>query len=161
MATSSTRPRLSFIPQSAAGVEAAQLVWLGRAWYTGVDQTQAEQIVMAKVLALVDDLFFQAKILETARQVGVEVKTVASGEQLLAEAEANPPKLVLIDLNARQGPFECLERLHAAGNQTPVVAFLSHVQVELAQRARAAGCQQVLPRSQLARDLAAILAHAK
>ena len=32
---------------------------------------------MAEVLALVDDLFFQAKMLETARHVGVELRTCA------------------------------------------------------------------------------------
>ncbi len=41
---------------------------------------------MADVLALVDDLFFQAKMTETARHVGVALQTVASGEALVAAA---------------------------------------------------------------------------
>jgi len=127
---------------------------------------------MAQVVALVDDLFFQAKMLETARQVGVELKTVTTGEALLAEAQAAEPQeglgqvgpgpaLLIVDLNARQAPLEALERLRAAGNQRPVIAFLSHVQVELAERARAAGCLQVMPRSKFAQNLAAILSQAK
>lgn len=127
---------------------------------------------MADVVALVDDLFFQAKMLETARQVGVELKTVTTGEAFLAEAletgqaggqqtEKTLPALLIVDLNARCGALEALERLRAAGNQKPVLAFLSHVQVGLAERARAAGCQQVLPRSKFTRELAAILSGAK
>lgn len=123
---------------------------------------------MANVVALVDDVFFQAKMAETARQVGVELKTVATGDALLAEAlapggSAGPqaPRLLIVDLNARHGAIEALERLRAAANQRPVVAFFSHVQVELAERARAAGCEQVLPRSKFTQNLAAILAAAK
>ncbi len=116
---------------------------------------------MANVVALVDDLFFQAKMQETARQVGVELKTVATGDALLAEARQSAPALLIVDLNARSGAIEALEELRAAGNQRPVVAFLSHVQVELAERAKAAGCQQVMPRSKFTQNLAAILAQAK
>jgi len=116
---------------------------------------------MADVLVLIDDLFFQAKLTETARHVGVALEMVSTGEALLSAAAANSPKLVLVDLNARGGSLEALERLHQAGNPVPVIAFLSHVQVELAERARAAGCQQVLPRSKFTAELAAILRQAK
>jgi CheY-like chemotaxis protein len=115
---------------------------------------------MADVLALVDDLFFQAKMVETARQVGVALRVVASGDALVQAATAQAPALVLVDLNARQGALQGLTQLCAAG-QTPVVAFLSHVQTDLAEQARAAGCEQVLPRSKFTADLAEILRRAK
>lgn len=116
---------------------------------------------MADVVALVDDIFFQAKMQETARRVGVDLKTVTSGEALLAETQAAAPALLIVDLNARGGALEALERLRAAGNQRPVIAFLSHVQVELAERARAAGCREVMPRSKFTQNLATILSGAK
>ena len=116
---------------------------------------------MGNIVALVDDLFFQAKMMETARHVGVELKTVTTGDQLVEEAQRNSSALLIVDLNARHGSIEALERLRAQGNQLPVIAFLSHVQVELAERARAAGCQQVLPRSKFTQNLAAIFAQAK
>ncbi len=115
---------------------------------------------MADVIALVDDLFFQAKILETARKVGVTVKTAATSDELLAATGENPA-LLLVDLNARHGALDALERLHAAGNRLPVIAFFSHVQTEVAERARAAGCQQVMPRSKFTQNLPAILAQAR
>jgi hypothetical protein len=42
-----------------------------------------------------------------------------------------------------------------------IVAFLSHVQVELAAQARAAGCSEIMPRSAFTQNLAAILQVAK
>lgn len=115
---------------------------------------------MSDVLALVDDLFFQAKMMETARHVGVALRVVASGSALVQAAAAQAPALVLVDLNARQGALEGLTQLCAAG-QAPVVAFLSHVQTDLAAQARAAGCGEVLPRSKFTADLAEILRRAK
>lgn len=115
---------------------------------------------MADVIALVDDLFFQAKIRETGKKLGIEVQIVATPDELLAAGRGAGPALLLVDLNARSGG-EVLERLNRAGNQKPVVAFLSHVQADLAARARAAGCSQVLPRSKFTRELAAILSQAR
>jgi len=116
---------------------------------------------MADVLALVDDLFFQAKMTETARRVGVVLQTVSSGGALVAAAKPQAHKLVLVDLNARQGALDAVTQLRAAGNPQPIVGFLSHVQTDLAEKARAAGCTEVLPRSQFTAKLADILSRAK
>ena len=118
-------------------------------------------MAVAEVLALVDDLFFQAKMTETARRVGVALKTVSNGNALVAAAARQEHKLVLVDLNARQGALEAVAQLRAAGNAQPIIGFLSHVQIELAEKARAAGCQDVLPRSKFTADLAEILSRAK
>ena len=119
---------------------------------------------MADAIALIDDLFFQAKLRETAKQAGVTVETATTGEQLLRAAAASPTALVIVDLNARQGALEAVEQLQgpgSTGNPRRVIAFLSHVQTELAERARAAGCQEVMPRSKFTQNLAAILRDAK
>lgn len=116
---------------------------------------------MAEILALVDDIFFQAKMLETAKHSGVEMKPFSSGEALLAAIDGVPPRLVIIDLNARSAPIETIASLRARDSQLPIVAFFSHVQVDLAQRARSAGCTEVIPRSRFTKDLAAILSRAK
>ncbi len=115
---------------------------------------------MAQVLALVDDLFFQAKILETAKQLGITVRTSTTGDALLAEIAKEAPKLVIVDLNARGGPLQAIERACAKAPGLPLIAFLSHVQTDLAQQARAAGCTQVMARSQFTRELATILTQA-
>jgi CheY-like chemotaxis protein len=101
---------------------------------------------MAHVVALVDDLFFQAKLVETAKHLGVELRTCTTPDAMLAEITENPPRLVVVDLNARNNPLEAVERVQASAGQIPLLGFLSHVQVELAQKARAAGCHDVMPR---------------
>jgi CheY-like chemotaxis protein len=138
-----------------------------------------------KVLALIDDLFFRARVAEVARHVGVEFEVAPSPDALVAASQTNAPArptLIVIDLNAGSAPtfggiapsangpqtaaasqkgIEALERLRAAGNQTPVVAFLSHVQLDLAERARAAGGAEIMPRSKFSQNLAEILSRAK
>lgn len=116
---------------------------------------------MAEILALVDDIFFQAKMLETAKHSGVEMKPFSSGEALLAAIDGTPPRLVVVDLNARSAPVETIASLRARDSKLPIVAFFSHVQVDLAQRARTAGCTEIIPRSRFTKDLAAILSRAK
>ena len=119
---------------------------------------------MADAIALIDDLFFQAKLRETAKLAGVTVETATTGEQLLRAAAASPAALVIVDLNARQGALEAVVQLRlpdGPGNPRRVIAFLSHVQTDLAERARAAGCQEVMPRSKFTQNLAAILRAAK
>lgn len=121
-----------------------------------------------EVLALVDDLFFQAKLAETARKLGVTLKTVSTGAALVetlqnadGAAGSGQPRLVVVDLNARQGALEAIEQLQRSGNSVPVIGFLSHVQTELGERARAAGCKQVMPRSSFTLNLSEILRQAK
>lgn len=119
---------------------------------------------MADAIALIDDLFFQAKVRETAKQTGVALETATTGEQLLKAVAASPAALILVDLNAKQGALDAVEQLCAPNGQgTPrrVIAFLSHVQTELAERARAAGCRDVMPRSKFTQNLAEILRGAK
>jgi DNA-binding NarL/FixJ family response regulator len=115
---------------------------------------------MGRAVGFMDDLFFQMKIAETAKHLGVEFKVASTCDALLGMLEP-PTKLVIIDLNARNQPVAIIERLRATQKELPVVAFLSHVQTELAAQARAAGCSDVMPRSVFTQNLAAILQAAK
>jgi len=115
---------------------------------------------MGRVIALMDDLFFQMKLAETAKQLGVEVKVASNGEALM-ELMSSAPKLVIVDLNARSQPLQTIEKLRQLQRDIRVVGFLSHVQRELAAQAQAAGCDEVLPRSSFTQNLGAILSVAK
>ncbi|HEV2490292.1 MAG TPA: response regulator [Candidatus Acidoferrales bacterium] len=116
---------------------------------------------MAEIVALVDDLFFQAKMLETAKRLGVEMKSFTTGESLLDEMERQQAKLVIVDLNARQSPLETVASLRAGDAEIPIIAFFSHVQTDLGIRARDAGCTEVMPRSKFTKQLAAIFSRVK
>jgi CheY-like chemotaxis protein len=115
---------------------------------------------MATVVALMDDLFFQMKVAETAKHLGLELKVAANSDALQALLETMP-KLVIVDLNARSQPIQAIERVRANKNGVRVIGFLSHVQTDLAAQARAAGCDEVMPRSVFTQNLAAILGAAK
>jgi CheY-like chemotaxis protein len=105
-----------------------------------------------KIGALVDDLFFRSKIAATAKEVGADVTFCSSAETVPADAEK-----ILIDLNATAfDPVEEIRKLQST-RKTTMVAFLSHVQVELKQRAEAAGATDVIPRSVFTQRLAEIL----
>lgn len=115
---------------------------------------------MAKVIALMDDLFFQMKVAETAKHLGLELKVAANGDALIGLLDP-APNLVIVDLTARNEPLAAIERVRAARKDLKVVGFLSHVQRELAEQAESAGCTEVMPRSVFTKNLAAILGAAK
>jgi DNA-binding NarL/FixJ family response regulator len=115
---------------------------------------------MGRVVALMDDIFFQMKVAETAKHLGVEFKVASTTDALLGLLEPRP-QLVIVDLNARSQPIEAILKLRTASKDIRVVAFLSHVQRELAEQARNAGCDEVMARSSFTQNLAEILSPAK
>jgi DNA-binding NarL/FixJ family response regulator len=115
---------------------------------------------MGRIVALMDDLFFQMKVAETAKHLGLELKVATNGDALLGLLEP-PPNLVIVDLNARSQPLAAIERVRAAQKDLRVVGFLSHMQRDLAAQAQAAGCDEVMPRSAFTQNLSAILSTAK
>jgi hypothetical protein len=106
----------------------------------------------APVLVVTGDLFFRAKIEATARALGIPLTVVAAANVPAAAAFGG----CIVDLDSvGAGALPRVAELAAAH---PTVGFLSHVNVELAQRARAAGCADVLPRSRFSAELPQILA---
>ena len=113
-----------------------------------------------RVIALVDDLFFAAKIRATAEHLGIEVFFPRSAEAFEAACREAAPALVIVDLHLqRDDPFLIANRMKADAElgATPLVGFFSHVQVELQRRAQAAGFNHVLPRSAFTKRLPEIL----
>lgn len=145
-----------FIPQPLAEVKELNLYSRGAR-----DKPEREVSNLATVLAMVDDLFFQAKIVETARHLGVALRICTTPDALLSEVSKETPRLVVLDLNSRNQPLDAITRMQSTAPDVPLVGFLSHVQTELAEQARAAGCREVMPRSKFTNDLATILARAK
>ena len=113
----------------------------------------------ARVAILVDDMFFTAKINGAAAECGRSIERIKSREQLEALI-ANPPALVIVDLNSdRIDPFEAIRFFKSRSelSSAPVVSFVSHVQTDLIRAAQAAGCDFVLPRSAFTQMLVEIV----
>jgi hypothetical protein len=92
---------------------------------------------VARITAVVPDLFFASKVKETLTAAGHDVTLVA----------ADPPAadLVIVDLDAA-GPAE-------APGGVPRLGFYSHVDVDTRRRAEEAGFDLVVPRSRMAREM--------
>jgi len=86
---------------------------------------------------------------------------VATNPAALLQLMDPLPKFVIVDLNASNKPLEAAQQLRELQPTLPVIGFLSHVQTDLAAQAKAAGFQQVMPRSQFTTQLPQILAMAK
>ena len=115
---------------------------------------------MGSVLAAVDDLFFGAKLLETARHLDVVLRLVRPPDEVVALVRERRPALVIFDLqNQAARPLEAIREIKADAElgATRVLGFFSHVQSDLKAAALAAGCDDVLPRSAFAARLAEIL----
>jgi DNA-binding NarL/FixJ family response regulator len=116
----------------------------------------------ARIFAFVDDLFFLAKIQETARKMNVKVEFVKTQKELQEKMGQNgeeKPSLIIFDLNnVAAKPLSMIPKLKAKLKKaTNIIAFVSHVQGELKMKAQEAGCDMVLPRSAFSQNLAQLL----
>lgn len=113
------------------------------------------------IIALVDDLFFASKLRGTGEQVGARVLFVKSITGAVQKARDEAPHLIVVDMNARCcDPMQLARALKGddALSGIPLLGFFSHVQTELQQAAKAAGFDQVMPRSAFTKQLSQILA---
>lgn len=112
---------------------------------------------MAEVIAVVTDLIFQTKIRSTAEALGVPLQCARNPDKLREKLVGGATRLVLIDLNADGDPLASLAVARQASPPPRTVCFLSHVRAELAAAARAAGADEVMPRSAFSSNLPEIL----
>jgi len=115
----------------------------------------------SRIFAFVDDLFFQAKIQETARKLNVKVEFVKAELDLTERIKQNgeeKPSLIIFDLNnSSVKPLSLIPKLKSKHKKTSVIGFLSHVQGDLKQKAHEVGCDMVLPRSAFSQNLPQLL----
>jgi CheY-like chemotaxis protein len=114
---------------------------------------------MQKVLAVMSDLFFSAKINDAAKKLGTAAVFVKDKSVALEQFQLNPP-VVIFDLNcAAADPLDLLRTLKKdpATRSIPTIGFISHVQTALREEAQAAGCDTVVARSVFDRDMPTLL----
>ena len=115
-----------------------------------------------RIFCLIDDLFFLAKIQETARKMNVKVEFVKTDKDLLEKMKQNgeeKPSLIIFDLNnINAKPLTLIPKLKSKLKKgTSIIGFLSHVQGDLKQKAHEVGCDMVLPRSAFSQNLPQLL----
>lgn len=118
---------------------------------------------VTRIFAFIDDLFFVAKMNETARKLNVKVEFVKDEKVFLERLEQMPeeekPSLIIVDLNSNSiKPLPLIAKLRAKVKKgTSIVGFLSHLQGELKLKAQEAGADVVMPRSAFSQGLPVML----
>ena len=116
-----------------------------------------------RIFCFIDDLFFMAKIQETARKLGVKVGFVKADKDIVSRLadvpEGERPSLIVFDLNnASAKPLTLIPRIKTKLKRgTSVIGFLSHLQGDLKAKAVEAGCDMVMPRSAFSQNLPNLL----
>ena len=108
---------------------------------------------MNRVVAVVSDLFFVARIKETARLAGVPLELV-KGADALEAALASPARFVLLDLTGAFDYDRIFQVLGVAG--VPVLGFTTHVLASQTQPWHAR-CARVVTKETLTRELPSLL----
>jgi hypothetical protein len=116
-----------------------------------------------KIFFFIEDLFFIAKISETARKLGVKVAFVKNDKEAIAGLvggeEEDRPGLIVFDLNnANAKPLTLIPKLKTKlKRSTSIIGFLSHLQGDLKAKAVEAGCDTVMPRAAFSQNLPNLL----
>lgn len=107
-------------------------------------------------LLISPDLFFTSKVTGTAQALGLRVEAVDDIASAAVRLPAGDIACVLLDLGIPRVSVADLFAAMPAAARVPIIAFGSHVNVELLEAARSAGAE-VMPRSQFASTLPDIL----
>jgi PleD family two-component response regulator len=148
-----------------AGIYSAPMDHSYRLQHDAGARREAEQVLEVTntkpIFAFVDDLFFMAKIQETARKLNVKISFAKSDKDVLDPVAAGEekPSLVIVDLNHHTvKPLAVISKIKTKfKKETNVIGFLSHLQGELKVKAQEAGCDMVLPRSAFSQNLPQLL----
>jgi hypothetical protein len=109
---------------------------------------------VSRVVAVVRDLFFVARIRETARLAGVPLEFARTPEDLAA-ALGSPPRFVLLDLTGGFDYARMFEAIETAG-RPPVLGFTTHALARQSQPWHAR-CERVVTKETLTQELPTLL----
>jgi DNA-binding NarL/FixJ family response regulator len=112
---------------------------------------------MARVLVLSADLMFGSRLHGALSAAGHDVELIGDAEALrtrLAETGTGPAALIVDLTDDRQDGAATLEELRGEDRLATIatMAFYSHVDVAVRERAVSAGFDQIVPRSRMARE---------
>jgi hypothetical protein len=116
-----------------------------------------------RIFCFIEDLFFLAKIQETARKLGVKVEFAKGDKEAVARIleapESARPALLVFDLNnVNAKPMTLIPKFKAKFKKTvSIIGFLGHVQGDLKMKGVEAGCDVVMPRSAFSQSLPNLL----
>jgi len=131
--------------------------------YHGTPAAPVREDAPTRIFCFIEDLFFQAKIQETAKKLGVKVGFVKGDKdgvsRVLDAPDAERPTLVVFDLNnVNAKPLTLIPKFKTKFKKsTSIIGFLNHLQGDLKIKATEAGCDTVMPRSAFSQSLPNLL----
>ena len=115
-----------------------------------------------KVVAVVRDLFFVARIRETARLVGTPLVFARTPQEIAAQLAPEPPALVpalvIVDLTTNGWDYAAIFDALAAAPGVPVLGFTTHALARETQPLHAR-CRRVVTKETLTQELPGLLQH--
>ena len=112
-----------------------------------------------KAVAVVRDLFFVARIRETARLAGTPLVFARTPEEITAALGGpEPPALVILDLTTSGWDYDALFAALSSSPDVPVLGFTTHALARTTQPLHAR-CRRVVTKETLTQELPALLQH--
>jgi len=132
--------------------------------YSAAGPAPVREDAPTRIFCFIEDLFFLAKIQETARKLGVKVEFV-KGEnkdtvaRICDAPESERPSLLVFDLNNLNAkPMALIPKFKGKFKKAvSIIGFLNHLQGDLKVKAMEAGCDVVMPRSAFSQSLPVLL----
>ncbi len=103
------------------------------------------------------DFFFETRICDTAKELNREVRCFSDVSRIAQTLSTENVPVLLIDLTTMSDCLDELPRFRELEPKLTVIAFGSHVQTDLLNQARQAGCDSVLTRSRFTVELVNLL----
>jgi hypothetical protein len=131
--------------------------------YASPAAAPVRQDAPTRIFCFIEDLFFLAKIQETARKLGVKVEFVKGDKDVVTRIvdapEGERPALIVFDLNnVNAKPMTLIPKFRTKFKKAvSIIGFLSHVQGDLKLKGIEAGCDVVMPRSAFSQSLPNLL----
>jgi hypothetical protein len=131
--------------------------------YVAAPPAPVREDAPTRIFCFIEDLFFQAKIQETSRKLGIKVEFVKGDKESVARIlelpEGEKPTLLVFDLNNLNAkPMALIPKFKTKLKKaTSIVGFLNHLQGDLKLKAVEAGCDTVMPRSAFSQTLPNLL----
>jgi len=131
--------------------------------YAGQPPAPVREDALTRIFCFIEDLFFLAKIQETARKLGVKVEFIKGDKDAVARIYDAPenerPSLLVFDLNNLNAkPMTLIPKFKTKFKKAvSIIGFLNHLQGDLKIKALEAGCDVVMPRSAFSQSLPILL----
>ena len=110
-------------------------------------------------LAFVEDLYFHSQLEWIARSKNVDIHFAMQGEQLSQLVKTMVPFMMVVDLSGLSSDwiFRYISEIMDRDPKFPIVAFISHVQEDVRQRAEKYGCRFIFTKAQLMKKLPEVI----